>query len=204
MLKWILAISLTCLATLSAETKVLAFAGSTRADSVNKKLIQEAAEIATKKGANVTVINLGDYPLPFYDGDLETKEGMPVNAKKLRHLMQESQVILIASPEHNSSIPALLKNALDWASRSEKGGSSREAYKGKKFVLLSASPGKSGGQRGLVHLRSIIEDVGGEVLSEQISVPNAYTAFDTQGHLVDPQATQLLQNLIQKALKGLE
>lgn len=160
---------------LLAQMNVLVFAGSTREGSYNKKLSQEAAEIARTLGANVTWIDLKDYPMPFYDADLEAK-GMPKNAKKLRDLMVANDMIVIASPEYNASIPAVLKNAIDWASRKD-GSASRSAFKGKKFALLSASPGRGGGARGLVHLKQIIEDVGGEVVSEQVSVPGAPTAF---------------------------
>ncbi len=160
---------------LLAQMNILVFAGSTREGSYNKKLSKEAAEIARRLGANVTWIDLKDYPMPFYDADVEAK-GMPKNAKKLRDLMVANDMIVIASPEYNASIPAVLKNAIDWASRSD-GNASRSAFKGKKFALLSASPGKGGGARGLVHLKAIIEDVGGVVVSEQVSVPSAHAAF---------------------------
>lgn len=201
MWKLAILICITFSATLSAETQVLAFAGGLRKDSANKKLVAEAANLARQMGANVTVIDLREYPLPFYDADLEAKEGMPANAQKLRQLMGRSQVILIASPEYNGSLTAVLKNAIDWASRSEKGGSSREAFKGKKFVIMSASPGATGGGRGLVHLRTIIENIGGSVLPGQVVVPDAYNAFDAQGSLKNPQLKKELQELIQQALK---
>jgi len=163
---------------LLAQMNVLVFAGSSREGSYNKKLSQEAAEVARGLGAKVTWIDLKDYPMPFYDADLEAK-GMPVNAKKFRDLMVANDMIVIASPEYNASIPAVLKNALDWASRQD-GNASRSAFKGKKFALLSASPAGSGGARGLVHLRAIIQDVGGEVISEQVSVGAAYNALSDE------------------------
>jgi chromate reductase len=165
--------------TLLAQMNVLVFAGSTRADSYNKKLANEAAQIARNLGAKVTLINLKDFSMPFYDGDLE-KEGMPANAKKFRNLMIANDVIVIACPEYNGSLPAVLKNALDWASRSETGGSSREAFKGKQFALLSTSPGQGGGARALVHLQAIIENVGGEVLENFVSVPTAHEALSEE------------------------
>jgi len=183
-------------ATLFAETNVLVFAGSTREDSYNKKLAREAADLAGKKGAKVTVIDLKDYPMPFYDADLEISDGMPENAKRLRDLMIESDVILIASPEYNASIPAILKNSLDWVSRSEDGTSSRAAFKGKKFGIMSASPGKGGGARGLAHLRAVIEDVGGEVIQKEVSVPRAYEAFNEKGTLEDSTLSQALKEEI--------
>ncbi|MEI8366760.1 MAG: NAD(P)H-dependent oxidoreductase [Parachlamydiaceae bacterium] len=185
---------------LSAQTKVLAFAGSARTESVNKKLVYEAGRLASEMGADVTFIDLKDYPIQLYNGDLEVKEGMPGNAKHIRKLMIESQVILIASPVHNGTVSALLKNTLDWASRSEQGGSSREAFKGKVFAIMSASPGKGGGLKGLSHLRDIIEDIGGTVIPQQVGIPGAYQAFDEKGKLKDQVLRADLRNLVWIAL----
>ncbi|MFZ4099591.1 MAG: NADPH-dependent FMN reductase, partial [Chlamydiia bacterium] len=158
-------------AALGAQTKVLALAGSSRTESLNKKLVQNAARVARELGAEVRVIDLKEYPIPLYDGDLEASDGMPVNAKTIRRLMIDSQVILIASPEYNASVSGLLKNVIDWASRSEEGGWSLEAFEGKRFALMSASTGSRGGAKGLAHLRTILENVGGVVMSQQVAVP---------------------------------
>ncbi len=155
--------------------------------------------MARKSGASVTVIDLNDYPLPFFDGDLEAKEGMPERANKLYEQLVQSQVVLIASPEYNASVTGVLKNALDWVSRPQ-GQRSSEAFKGKKFILLSASPGRTGGARGLVHLRAIIEDLGGTVIPEQISLPDAMNAFDAQGHLKNHKIKAELEQLVQKTV----
>lgn len=184
---------------LHAEIKVLALSGSTRKDSYNKKLVSEAAEVAKQLGAQVTVIDLKDYSSPFYDEDMETGEGMPQKAKELRRLLIQNQVILIASPEYNGSLSAILKNAIDWASRSETGGPSREAFKGKKFVLMSTSPGPSGGINGLKELRKILENVGGTVVAQQLVIPDASHAFNQQG-LKSSQSKAELKNMIQAAL----
>lgn len=180
---------------LAAEVKVLALAGSTRKDSYNKKLIQVAADIARQKGAKVTLVDLADYPMPLYDGDIETKQGVPAHAKKLRELMIQNDAIMIASPEYNSSLSAVLKNTIDWTSR----GSS-DPYKGKKFAIMSASPGKGGGIRGLVHLRSIIEAMGGDVIKPQVTVPEAFKAFDDKGKLTSPELNKKLQEEVQELL----
>src|SRR5262249_13673112 len=136
MWKWFLIFCAVLTAHLNAETNVLAFSGSTRHDSVNKKLINEAANIAREQGANVVLIDLKEYHIPLYDGDLEDAEGMPENARYLRQLMLQSDAILIASPNYNHSIPAVLKNVLDWISRSENAERSREAFEGKKFAIM--------------------------------------------------------------------
>jgi NAD(P)H-dependent FMN reductase len=202
MIRWFVGLAIVFASVVQAnDVKVVAFAGSTRKDSFNKKLILNAAEIARKDGAEVTVVNLEDYPIPLYDADLERDEKMPANAKKLRDILKPCDVIIIASPQYNASIPAVLKNDIDWASRGEMGGSSKDAFKGKTVVLLSTSPGPKGGARGLNHLRDIMKDVGGNVMDEQLSVPNANDAFDAQGHLKDPKMQSQLKQLIDTALK---
>jgi NAD(P)H-dependent FMN reductase len=191
-----------CSAVWGAQPKVLAFAGSARTDSVNKKLILEAVSMAREMGADVTFIDLKDYPIPLYNGDLEQKNGMPENAKYIRGLMISSQVILIASPDYNSSLSALLKNTLDWASRNEKGSFSKEAFRGKRFAIMSASPGARGGSKGLIHLRAILEDIGGIVIPQQVTVAKAHCAFDEKGRLIDPKLRADLQNLVRIAING--
>jgi NAD(P)H-dependent FMN reductase len=101
--------------------KILAFAGSARQDSFNKKLVKIAVEGAKAAGAEVTYLDFRDLPLPLYDEDLEEAEGLPENVLKLKDLMKAHQGFLIACPEYNSSITPLLKNAIDWASRSAPG-----------------------------------------------------------------------------------
>lgn len=203
MFKWLVLLSLICVGHLAAETQVLIFAGSTREDSANKKLAKEAAIIAKQAGAVVKFIDLRDYPMPFYDGDVEV-QGMPEHAKRFRNLMKDSQAIIIATPEYNGSVSAVLKNAIDWASRNEQGQPSRDAFKDKRFALMSASPGKGGGSRAIEHLRAIIQNVGGEVMSLQVSVPDAYNAFTPQGNLKDPQMKNQLEQEIQQLLKKTE
>lgn len=201
MTKWFLIAIFALASNLQAEAKVLAFAGSTREDSYNKQLVLEAAKIARTLGAKVQVIDLRDYPMPFYDADLEKNAGMPENAKKLRNLMIQSSHIIISSPEYNSSIPAVLKNALDWASRSEDADQSDAAFQNKKFALMSASPGRSGGKRGLVHLRAVIEDIGGTVIQKEVSVPQAYKAFNEKGELENSSLNNDLKQEIKELLQ---
>ena len=181
--------------------KILAFAGSTRSSSFNKQLIRVAANAARAAGAEVTLVDLRDFPLPLFDEDLETEHGLPDNAKKLKSLFRDHDAFLIASPEYNSSITAVLKNALDWASRDESDDEpALSAYRGKTAALLSASPGALGGLRGLVHLRSILGNIGVIVLPDQVALPKAHEAFDDAGQLKDQrpakQVTALAQGLV--------
>ena len=165
--------------------KILAFAGSTRTDSWNKKLIKIAAAGARAAGAEVTLVDLRDFPMPLYDGDLEEKEGLPPKAREFKRLMLEHGGILISSPEDNSSVSGVLKNAIDWASRSEPGEAPLAAYAGKVAGLVAASPGALGGLRGLVHLRAILGNIKVLVIPEQVAVSKAPEAFTPEGGLKD-------------------
>ena len=167
--------------------RILAFAGSTRRESFNKKLVAIAAQGAREAGAEVTLIDLKDFPLPLFDQDLEAEQGMPENGKKLKKLFIDHDGLLIASPEYNSSFPAVLKNAIDWVSRPAPGEPSLAAFRGKVATLMSASPGALGGLRGLVHVRSILGNIGVIVLPDQIAVGKAHEAFQPDGSLTDPK-----------------
>ncbi|OYW76804.1 MAG: FMN reductase [Verrucomicrobia bacterium 12-59-8] len=181
--------------------KILAFAGSTRTASYNKQLVRFAADAARAAGAEVTLVDLRDYPLPLFDGDLEDQQGLPENAKKLKAIFREHDALLIASPEYNSSITAVLKNTIDWVSRSESDDEpALAAYRGKTAVLLSASPGALGGLRGLVHLRAILGNIGVIVLPDQVAVTKAHEVFDEAGGIKDErsakQVTRVVQGLV--------
>ncbi|MEE8241441.1 MAG: NAD(P)H-dependent oxidoreductase [Nitrospirales bacterium] len=186
---------------MSDQPRVLAFAGSARAESFNKKLVKVAGEGAWAAGADVTVLDLRDFPLPLFDEDLEEAEGVPENAIKLKEIMLANQGLLIASPEYNSSITPLLKNTIDWVSRSSNGEKALAAYEGKVAAIMSASPGRLGGLRGLVHLRSILSNIGVLVIPDQVAVGEAYTTFDKDGDLVDEGQRASIQGLGQSVSK---
>lgn len=173
---------------MSSQPKILAFAGSTREASYNKKLVKIAAEGAKAAGAEVTYVDLRDLPMPLYDEDLEAKEGIPENVRKFKELMKANQGLLIACPEYNSSITPVLKNAIDWASRPEPGEPGLACFTGKVAALMSASPGGLGGLRGLIHVRSILSSINVLVLPDQNAISSAFQAFDDDGRLKD--ATQ--------------
>ena len=166
--------------------RVLAFAGSTRRESFNKKLVQIAANGVRAAGAEVTLVDLKDFPLPLFDQDLEAELGMPENGMKLKKLFIDHEGLLIASPEYNSSITGVLKNAIDWVSRPAPGEPPLVAFRGKVATLMSASPGALGGLRALVHVRSILGNIGVIVLPDQIAVAKAPEAFKPDGSLMDP------------------
>jgi chromate reductase len=163
-----------------AMPRILAFSGSIRRDSWNRKLIQVAVDATRAAGGEVTLIDLADYPLPLYNGDLEDRDGLPDNALRLKALFKEHDALLIASPEYNSSIPPLLKNTIDWVSREWQGESGLVPYQGKVAAILAASPGQFGGMRMLPHLRQILNTLGVLVLPGQFSVAHADSAFDEE------------------------
>lgn len=160
---------------------ILAFAGSTRTHSYNKHLVRAAAAGAEVAGAKVTVIDLRDYPLPFFDEDLEAAEGLPENAAKLRDLFLAHDGLLISSPEYNGSLSAVLKNTIDWLSRRQGDEAPLICFKEKVALLMAASPGGLGGLRGLRHLATILQGIQVNVLPEQKAVPAAHTLIDESG-----------------------
>ena len=176
--------------------RLLAFAGSTRTESFNKKLVRIAAQGAENAGADVTVIDLRDYPLAIYDGDNEAREGVPANAGKLKRLFLAHDGLLISSPEYNSGMSAILKNVIDWVSRPETADEKPLAcYTGKVAMIMSASPGGLGGIRGLVQLRSVLGNIKVIVLPEQISISEAHAAFNDDGTLKDAKRQAAVEKL---------
>lgn len=162
---------------------ILVLAGSTRRDSVNRKLARAAAGAVEAAGAQATLLELSDYPLPLYDGDLEAGQGLPEAARRLKEVFIAHQGLVLVSPEYNSSIPALLKNTIDWVSRPLPEQSGYVPFQGKPAALMSASPGALGGMRGLRHLRDVLIELRMLVLPEVVSVGQAHQAFDEQGRL---------------------
>ena len=185
-------------------TRLLFVAGATRTASLNKRLARLGAEIANANGIHSAFADLGDYPMPLYDGDLEAAEGPPENARKLKALFEVHHGIFIVSPEYNASIPPLLKNAIDWVSRIRDPGEPPLAvFKTRVFALGSASPGAFGGIRGLTVLRQTLEiGTGALVLPDQFSVPRANTAFADNGHLADKTAMELFKTTIEKLARA--
>jgi len=168
--------------------RILAFGGSLRRDSYNQKLAAIAAEGAREAGAEVTLIELRDFPMPLFDQDLEAETGKPDAAKRLKELFLSHQGLLIASPEYNSGYSAALKNAIDWVSRVDSPEEpALSALAGKSAVIMATSPGSLGGLRGLVQLRMLLGNLGITLLPEQIAIPSAFQAFGPNGRLVDPK-----------------
>ena len=151
-------------------TKLLVVPGSTRTAAFSKQLARAACKLADAAGAQTTLIDLREFAMPLYDGDLEAGSGLPEGAVRLRQVMKQHDALLFASPEYNASIPAVLKNTIDWLSRPHAAEPGVNAFANKVAGLLSSSPGALGGLRGLVHLRQILMNVGVLVITEQFAL----------------------------------
>lgn len=177
-------------------TTIISFAGSTRRDSFNKKLARYAVDIVKDLGSTAEFIDLRDYALPLYDGDIEQEQDYPSSALKLKEILKQSDGWLIASPEYNSSISAVLKNTLDWVSRSSEAGTDLSPFTGKVVALVAAAPGKLGGLRGLVHLRAILSNLGMIVIPNQLAIPSAMNAFSDDGKLVESWQDEQFRDVV--------
>ncbi|HZW09207.1 MAG TPA: NAD(P)H-dependent oxidoreductase [Phycisphaerales bacterium] len=165
--------------------RLIVFAGSTRKESWNRKLASVAASMARDAGADVTHLELADFPLPLMDEDLEAAEGLPANCLKLKDLWKVHDGFIVSCPEYNSSITPLLKNTIDWLSRPREGEKPLECFKGKVAGLLAASEGALGGLRGLVTVRSILGNIGVIVVPDQVALTEANKRFGPDGGLAD-------------------
>jgi NAD(P)H-dependent FMN reductase len=175
---------------------ILAFAGSARRDSLNKKLLKVAVTGAQKAGAEVTLIDLANYEMPLFNQDLEREQGMPKKAGEFKKLMSAHDGFLIASPEYNGAFSPLLKNTIDWASRSESGNEPPlVAYRGKTAAIMATSPGGLGGMRGLQMLRMLLGNLGVIVLPDQQAVPNGFKVFNDDGSMNDDKLEKRIHTL---------
>lgn len=169
----------------SDPIRLLAFAGSLRAGSYNRKLIRVLAAGAEAAGAEVDLVELRELPFPVYDGDLESSD-FPENVHILQDRLALADGLLIATPEYNGSVPGVLKNALDWLSRAQRDGKPGTAlFTGKPAGIVSASPGALGGLRSLIVLRDMLAKFGLWVAPSQVAVGSADKAFTTEGDLAD-------------------
>jgi chromate reductase len=172
------------------KLKIIAFAGSMRKESFNKKLVNYAALLLKDRGVNVEVVDLKELQIPVYDGDFEEKKGMPESVALLKKKMVGADGYMISSPEYNSSMPGGLKNAIDWVSRPEKKDKVRlAAFNSKVAFMMSASPGPGGGLRGIFALRYILSNILSVVVPEYFRVANAGSAFGADGELLNVEQT---------------
>lgn len=187
------------------SAKLIFLAGSARKESLNKKLAKAAADMAAELGAQVTYIDLANYPMPILCEDYEAENGAPESAQKLKKLFAEHDGFLISSPEYNSSFSPLLKNTLDWLSRpAGEGEEIHIPFKGKVSAIVAASPGAIGGLRGLPALRMLLTNIamfGTHVIPAQFALGNAHNAFDENGKLSNDQQRGMLENVIKQFIE---
>lgn len=183
--------------------KVLAFAGSTRKDSWNKKLVAQAAAAAREAGLEVTLIELAEFRAPVFDEDHEAADGAPESMKKFQALVQAHDAFMIATPEYNGAVPATLVNTFHWMSRPIPGVEPHGAYFGKPAAIMATSPGKLGGIRVLPRLRDMLGDLGIACVSGYVSVPAAHEAFDGAGALTSAPSKAQLEALVARLAHAL-
>lgn len=183
--------------------KLLAFSGSVRADSYNKKALMLLIESLKGQGATVTYIDLADFPMPIYNGDLEDTKGLPENAKKLQDLIAAHDGFIIASPEYNGLPSPLLINAIDWASREVKGNanSGLNIFKDKPATIIAVSPGKSGGSRGMAVVSQFLTNIGVKVAPSGTTIPEVMQVFNEKGQVKDQMILAKINNQAKKFMQ---
>jgi chromate reductase, NAD(P)H dehydrogenase (quinone) len=181
--------------------KILVIPGSLRSGSLNARLAAAAAHQLAISGAEVTRISLSDFPLPIYDGDLQAKSGVPKHAVNLKRMMSAHHGVLIVTPEYNSSVPALVKNTIDWISRVQDPHETRgQVFRSSVFAIASASGNRLGGTRALAALRLILTACHASVVPNQLALSFADHAYDEMDHLKHPADIEALQALVRQLI----
>ena len=182
--------------------KILVIPGSLRTGSLNARLAAVAAHELAQSGAEVTRISLADYPLPIYDGDLQAKSGVPKHAVNLKRMMSAHHGVLIVTPEYNSSVPALVKNTIDWVSRVQDTHETRgQVFRDRVFAIASASGGRLGGTRALSALRLILSACHATVIANQLALPFADQAYDEMDKLKNSADSEALKALVRQLIE---
>jgi len=172
--------------------KILAFAGSFREKSYNKRVLAIAVDGARKGGAEVDTVDLRDYFMPVFCPDEIAKNGFNPTALKFQELLAGYHGLLIATPEYNASVPGGMKNIFDWASRKSEKFGLGEVFKNKFAAMITASPGSFGGIRCLAHLRQILSIMGVTVLPSEIAVTFVADKFDGDSYEIKDERTKTL------------
>jgi chromate reductase len=184
-----------------AALKILVIPGSLRTGSLNAKLAAVAAHQFAQSGVEATRLSLADFPLPIYDGDLQTRSGVPKNAVDLKRMIGAHHGVLIVTPEYNSSVPALLKNAIDWVSRVQDTHESRgEVFRGRAFAVAGASHSRLGGSRALAALRLILSACHGLVIPNQLALAFADEAYDDRDRLKHPPDIEAMAAMVRQLI----
>ena len=182
--------------------KILVVPGSLRTGSLNARLAATIAAELSQAGAEVTRISLGDFPLPIYDGDLQAKSGVPKHAINLKRMMSAHHGVLIVTPEYNSSVPALLKNAIDWVTRVQELHEARgQIFRERTFAIAAASNNRLGGTRALAALRLILSACQATVVPNQLALSFAGEAYDDTDRLKHPADLEAMKMLVRQLIE---
>ena len=181
--------------------KILVIPGSLRTGSHNARLAAAAAHELAQAGAEVTRISLGDFPLPIYDGDLQAKSGAPKHAVNLKRMIGAHHGVLIVTPEYNSSVPALVKNTIDWVTRVQDAHETRgQVFRDRAFAIAAASENRLGGTRALAALRLILVACHATVIPSQLALSFAGEAYDDRDQLKNPADVEALRALARQLI----
>jgi len=181
--------------------KILVIPGSLRTGSHNMRLAAAVAYEFAQAGVEVTRISLGDFPLPIYDGDLQAKSGVPKHAVNLKHMIGAHHGVLFVTPEYNSSVPALVKNTIDWITRVQDPQESRgQVFRERPFAIAAASEGRLGGTRALAALRLILSACHAIVIPNQLALSFADQAYDDMDRLKNPADIEALRALVRQLI----
>jgi chromate reductase len=181
--------------------KILVIPGSLRTGSLNARLAAAAAYEFAQADAEVTRISLGDFTLPIYDGDLQSKSGVPKNAINLKRMIGAHHGVLIVTPEYNSSVPPLIKNTIDWVTRVQDASEARgQVFRETPFAIAAASGGRLGGTRALAALRLILSACHATVIPNQLALSFADQAYDDMDRLKHPADIEALNALVRQLI----
>ena len=181
--------------------KILVIPGSLRSGSLNARLAAAIAHELAQSGADVTRVSLSDFPLPIYDGDLQAKSGVPKQAVNLKRMIGAHHGVLIVTPEYNSSVPALVKNTIDWISRvQDPHETCGQVFRERVFAIAAASGGRLGGTRALAALRLILTACHAAVVPNQLALSFADQAYDEMDHLKHPADIEALKALVRQLI----
>jgi len=181
--------------------KILVIPGSLRTGSLNAKLAAAVAYQFAQAGAEVTRISLGDFPLPIYDGDLQTKSGVPKHAINLKRMIGAHHGVLIVTPEYNSSVPPLVKNTIDWVTRVQDAQETRgQVFRERAFALAAASESRLGGTRALAALRLVLSACHATVIPNQLALSFASDAYDDMDRLKHPADIEALNAMVRQLI----
>ena len=181
------------------STSYLIFGASLRENSFNKRLASLAANVVKDAGGTVVQASMSDFDCPSYNGDVEAGDGIPAGADRFRSKLVSTDGLIISSPEYNASMPGVLKNLIDWASRYKP-----QPFKGRHVLLMSASPSMAGGNRGLWSCRIPLEHLGGRVFPDMFSLAQAHEAFGDDGTLRDAKLQKWFEGTVDCFIESVE